>query len=173
MMLYQSFHSSTLHPLQLSVILDSGTTIHIFNDLSRFYNFRRAPRGHCVIAGDSEVPILGYGDVDVNITKPNGSKGILRLRGVAYCADFATNLVSFRLLRKKKYHWNNKGDNNFLAREDETVLCTMQEIHGQQVIEYVPSTRVDTAFISSRFPHRKRRITSRNPRPKSKGDAKL
>jgi hypothetical protein len=173
-LLYESsFQTSTLHPLQYSTILDSGTTIHVFNDLSRFYNFKKAPRGHYLIAGNTEVPILGYGDVDVDITKPNGSKGILRLKNVAYCADFATNLVSFRLLRKKKYHWNNEGDNNFLARKDKTILCTMQEIHGQQVIEYIPSTRVNMAFISSRFPHRKRRITSKDPRPRSKGDAKL
>ena len=73
-----SFQASTLHPLKLSTILDSGTTLHVFNDLSRFTNFRKAPRHHVLIAGDSEVPILGYGDINLQVNRPNGSKGTLR-----------------------------------------------------------------------------------------------
>jgi len=44
------------------------------------------------------VPILGYGDVTVQVIKLDKSKGILRLKDVAFCIDFNTNLVSFRLL---------------------------------------------------------------------------
>ena len=119
----ESFHTGQLHPLKLSTILDSGTTLHIFNDLSRFYNLRKAPRHEYVIAGSSEVPILGYGDVNIQVTRPDKSKGILRLRDVAFCTDFNTNLVSFRLLRKRGYYWDNKGDNNLLVRKDNSVLC--------------------------------------------------
>ena len=64
--LYESsFAASSVHPLKLSTILDLGTTIHVFNDLSRFLNFRKAPRHHYLIAGNQEVPILGYGDIHV------------------------------------------------------------------------------------------------------------
>ena len=50
----------------------------------------------------------------------------------------------------------------------------MQEIHRQQVIKYIPVGRRDIAFAASRLPqHRKRRITLRHPRPKSKGSAEL
>jgi hypothetical protein len=112
-----SFQASILHPLKLSTILDSGTTLHVFNDLSRFLNFRKAPRHQY----HSEVPILGYGDVHLQVTKPNGSKGMLRLKEVAFCTDFATNLVSFRLLREKGYYWDNKGERNFLARKDDSI----------------------------------------------------
>jgi hypothetical protein len=78
---YEStFQAATPYPLKLSTILDSGTTLHIFNDLSRFHNFRKAPRHECVTAGSSEVPILGYGDVNLRVTRPNGSKGTLRLK---------------------------------------------------------------------------------------------
>ena len=102
MLLYESsFQASTPNPLKLSTILDSGTTIHVFNDLSRFHNFRKAPHHHYLIAGNREVPILGYGEVDIDVTRPNRSKGTLRLKNVAFCTDFATNLVSFRLLREK------------------------------------------------------------------------
>jgi len=148
--LYESSFATSSHPLKLSTILDSGTTIHVFNDLSRFLDFRKAPRHHYLIAGNREVPILGYGDVHVQVTRTN-TKGILRLKNVAFCTNFATNLVSFRLLRKKGYYWDNKGDNNFLARRDDSIMATMQEIHGQQVIDYIPLHSCNVA-ITSRIP---------------------
>jgi len=169
-----SFHASTTHPLKFSTILDSGTTIHVFNDLARFTNFRKAPRHHYLICGNSEVPILGYGEVTVQVPRPDGSKGLIRLKNVAFCTDFATNLVSFRLLRNEGYFWDNEGNNNLLRRKDRTILCKMEEIHGQQVIEYVPVGKLDSAFIASRLPKRRRkRITSRDPRPDSRGSAEL
>ena len=58
-------HISQLHLLKLLTIFNLRTTLHIFNDLSRFYNFKKAPRHKYIIAGSSEVPILGYGDVTV------------------------------------------------------------------------------------------------------------
>ena len=175
-LLYESsFNTSTCHLLKLSTILDSWTTIHVFNDLSRFINFQKAPHHHILIAGNHEVPILGYGDIHVRLTKPDGGKGTLRLRNAAFCTDFATNLVSFRILRKKGYYWENKGDNNYLARQDDTILCIMKEHSGQQVIEYIPTQSCNTVSLSSRFPqrYRKPRANSRKPRTASKGDARL
>ena len=70
---------------------------------------------------------------------------------------------------------DNKGDKNLLARKDDTILCQMEERHGQQTIEYVQSGSLKSAFNSSRLPshQRKRRISSRDVRPDSKGDARL
>ena len=102
------------------------------------------------------MPILGYGDVTVQVTKPDKSKGILRLKDVAFCTDFNTNLVSFRLLQKRGYYWDNKGDNNLLVRKDDTILCQMEEHHGQQTIEYVQSGSL-SAFNTSRLLRRQRK----------------
>ena len=60
-----TFYTGQIHPLKLSTILNLGTTLHIFNNLSRFYNFRKALRYEYIIAGSLEVPILGYGDVTI------------------------------------------------------------------------------------------------------------
>lgn len=84
-----------MYPLRLSAILDSGTTLHIFNDLTRFKTFRKAIGGEAVIAGASEVLILGFGGVDLEVILPGGEVGMLRLRNATYCTDFNTNLVSF------------------------------------------------------------------------------
>ena len=55
------------YPLFYSAILDSGTTLYIFNDLARFYNLRKAPRDHFIVAGNSQVTILAYGDVNITV----------------------------------------------------------------------------------------------------------
>jgi len=83
--------------------------------------------------------------------------------------------MSFRLLRKQGYYWDNKEDNNLLVRKDASVLCQMEERHRQQAIEYVQPGSLKSAFNSSRLPSRqqKRRISSRDVRPDSKGDARL
>jgi transposase InsO family protein len=53
----------------------------------------------------------------------------------------------------------------------------MDQIHRQQVIDYVPIDSMDQAFsasqLASRLPRRRNKITSKDPRPKSKGDAML
>src|SRR6266513_2936018 len=92
------FQASNLHPLKFSTILDSGTTIDVSNNLSGLTNFRKAPHHHVLITGNTEVPILGYGERILRIPGPDGIIRIIRLKNVTFCPDFATNLVSFRLL---------------------------------------------------------------------------
>jgi len=115
MVFLELFHTSQLHPLKLSTIFDLKTTLHIFNDLSHFYNFKKVPKHKYVIASNSEVPILDYSNVAVQVTRPDKSKGILCLKDIAFCTDFNTNLVSFCLLQKWGYYWDNKRDNNCLV----------------------------------------------------------
>ena len=79
--LNDAFHSTSFpNHLKYSAILDSGATIHVFNDLSRFMHFRKAPRGDCLQAGNSIVPILGYGDVEKQTVREGGKRGTLRLK---------------------------------------------------------------------------------------------
>ncbi len=116
-----AFQSTVSFPLKDLAILDSGATIHVFNNLSRFSNFQKAPRGDYLCAGSSEVPILGYGDV--TLWPKNGR--VLRLKNVAFCTDFITNLVSFRLLKAREIYWNMV--NNTLFREnDSSIICTLK-----------------------------------------------
>ena len=103
-MVFYAFNASTKqpdvgqYPLVNSAILDSGTSLHIFNDLSRFYNIRKAPQYDYVVAGSSYVPILAYGDVNITVASVKGPQ-TLRIRNVVYCRDFKCNLVSFDKLK--------------------------------------------------------------------------
>jgi hypothetical protein len=80
----------------------------------RFLNFRTAPDEDFVYAGDSKVPILGYGEVDIQIRGPKGKLQVLRLYDVTYCEGFAANLVSFHQLRKLGYWWDTRPQFNCL-----------------------------------------------------------
>jgi hypothetical protein len=80
------------YPLKNSTILDSASTIHIFNEISRFTDFRTADPGDFVWAGKEKVPIQGYGTIDIMVTVPSTNnsrkrttKKVFRIRDVAYC----------------------------------------------------------------------------------------
>ena len=130
--------------LKNSAILDSSTTIHIFNEITRFLNFRAAPYGDFVWAGDSKVAILGYGDVDIQVMGPKRKLQILRLYDVAHCEGFVANLVSFRQLRKLGYWWDTRLQYNCIRHQNDSVVAYLHEIHDQSILEYIPDDHPDT-----------------------------
>ena len=79
-------------------ILNLGTIFYIFNNLSRFYNFRKALRYKYIITSSLEVPILGYSNITIQITKLDKSKRILYFKDIVFYINFNTNLVLFYLL---------------------------------------------------------------------------
>ena len=141
------------YPLKNSAILDSGTTIHIFNEISRFTNFRTADPRDFVWAGTERVPIQGYGNVDIEVTVPGNkqhSKRILRLNDVAFCQDFTSNLVSLRQLRKRGMWWDNRPGYNHLRRSDFSIVAALEDHYDQFVLEYIPEDLSRGAFHARR-----------------------
>jgi len=65
MIFLELFYTSQLYPLKLLTILDLRTTLHIFNNLFYFYNFKKVLRYKYIITSSLEVPILGYSNVIV------------------------------------------------------------------------------------------------------------
>jgi hypothetical protein len=132
--IHQGAFTVDQYPLKNSAILDSATTIHIFNEITRFVNFRTADPGDFVWAGEHRVPIQGYGIVDIRINNPKGPK-ILRLHEVALCRNFASNLVSLRQLHKRGLWWDNRPGNNHLRRKDFSTVAILEDHHDQFVLE--------------------------------------
>ncbi|KAJ3557670.1 hypothetical protein NPX13_g9882 [Xylaria arbuscula] len=93
------------YPLRNLAILDSGGTLHIFNEIVRFLNFRRAKPGDMVIAGDSAVPILGYGEVDINVQGPKGLE-VMRYTWDYFFKNRQTESVIAAIERLIKHLWN-------------------------------------------------------------------
>lgn len=140
--------------LRDSVILDSGTTDHIFNDRKRFVNFKEATCGDYVTAGNSQVAIIGYGTVNFKLT--NGEN--LILKECAYCPDMATSLVSLAKLKGLGIGWWSLS--LWLYRNNKPITY-LQEKCGQFVLEFRP---IRTAFPAQR---------SRVPRPRADADGWL
>ena len=138
------------YPLVHSAILDSGSTLHIFNQISRFLDFRVATPGECVWAGDHKIPIRGYGEVDITVQTLTGGTRILRLYDVAYCKEIVCNLVSLRKLRRRGIYWDNKPRTTLLRRSDESVLCALLEKYDQFILEYIPEEINSAAFFARR-----------------------
>lgn len=83
------------------------------------------------------MPILGYGELALTIQGPKGPV-VLRLNDVAYCPNFACNIVSLRRLRKRGFFWDDDGRSCIRRRSDKSFICDMFEQHGQFVLEYTP-----------------------------------
>lgn len=124
-----------------------------------------------LIAGDSEVLIEGYGRVDVQITRPDGTKGILRIKEAAYCPTFAVNIVSFQCLYDQGIRWDTFASPTRLVHKSGSTVCTIERQHRQWVLEYRESTdqslKAAAAFIA------RRRRSSTDPRPDAVADGTL
>ena len=55
-----------------------------------------------MFAGNTKVLIRRYGKVDIRVTGPEGEK-LVQLFNIAFCKDFAYNLVSLCLLRRRGF----------------------------------------------------------------------
>ncbi|KAM4067972.1 GAG-pre-integrase domain-containing protein [Hirsutella rhossiliensis] len=164
----QAAFSVESYPLCNSALLDSASTIHIFNQISRFLNFRRATKGDFLWAGESQVPIQGYGDVDIRIEGPQGPR-CLRLTDVAFCENFACNLVSYKTLKRHGIWWDESpGQQSCLRASDWSIIGLVSQEHDQFVLEHIPSDVTRRAFFN-----RRNKYTSITQRSPQKVSAKL
>ncbi|KAK3937807.1 hypothetical protein QBC46DRAFT_442435, partial [Diplogelasinospora grovesii] len=106
---FASFASATEpshHPLRNSVIYDSGSDHHLGNDISRFDSntIRWLDTPDHLIAGDSQLPILAYGDLVINTTTATGEARPFILRNAAYVPDFHVSVASARLFKRAQIY---------------------------------------------------------------------
>ncbi|KAF7573989.1 hypothetical protein PtrM4_056120 [Pyrenophora tritici-repentis] len=114
--------------------MDSGTTIHVGNDLGRFTNIRPPMTGDFLWAGNTRVWIKAYGSVTLRVDSADGHR-LLYLENVAYCPDLHCSLVSFRILRRQGLWWDTKSDPTILRRSDDSELAVLHEKYGQWILE--------------------------------------
>ncbi|KAM4067449.1 reverse transcriptase (RNA-dependent DNA polymerase) [Hirsutella rhossiliensis] len=120
--------ASSDYPLRRSSLLDSGASLHICNDLSRFRSFKKAKKDY-VVTGESEVRIEGYGKVNYKMTMPDGSYRKLKLKNVAYCPRFSTSLISFNKLLEEGIHWDTLSKPTRLVQRNKTIGILLRKHH--------------------------------------------
>jgi hypothetical protein len=128
--------STVKYELHDSFLLDSATTIHISNDFQRFANYEEAKTKDCLIAGDTTVPILGYGTVTVYARTPDDrDTHIIRLQRTAYSPTFHTSLISLRRAMENGIDWLIRLG---LLVDGDGPICKVFDKFDQWVIEYNP-----------------------------------
>jgi hypothetical protein len=140
--------------LRDSVILDSGATLHVCNDRARFQDIRPTSDEELSYAGNTVIPIEGFGSITITIRAPEGPRPII-LTEVAYVPSFHTNVASLDRFIAKDVHWDTKDQR--LTHNDRT-FCTIQRRHGQWVLEY--NELKDSAFVVRSAQPRKDEETS-------------
>jgi hypothetical protein len=136
--------------------MDSDSSIHISRDRDKFTNFCKAPTGHYALCGSRTVPILGYREIDIELSSlltKNPKRKLLRLNRVAYCLQFLTNLVSLTKLEERGMDWCHR-TGEIRLRGD--IIGYTRRIHHQYVIEQDKSSHTILA-TSLRKPQKSKR----------------
>lgn len=95
-----SIDATAEYQLRNCYLLDSGADEHVCNDRSRFLTFTPAAKGDYLVAGDTTIPIQGYGTIEITARRKDGQPRIIQLLETAFVPSFHTNVISYRL------HWN-------------------------------------------------------------------
>ncbi len=140
-------YQASSYALRDSFILDSGATLHCCNNEARFTNIIPASTDDILIAGQNQIPIQYFGDVQITVTAPYGPKTVT-LRNTAYVPSLQTSVVSLRKLIQNNVHWDTQ--ENRLTYAGRT-YCSTPVRHGQWVLEY-NSVVTASAFPSSTEP---------------------
>jgi len=101
--------SQSDYDLRDSFLADCAANAHVSNQRERFYDLQPAGPNDFVYAGDSILPIEGFGSVDIFPETPEG-KCTITLRDVALIPSFHTSIVSLRKFKAKKVFFDGELD---------------------------------------------------------------
>lgn len=123
------------HQLANSTILDSGATVHVCNDRTRFLDFRKAEEDDVLLAGESIIQIEGFGTVEISVAWDKDRYRTIQLQDTAFVPQFHLNVASLRRFIRKDVHWESRTCR--LERGGKTLALT-PVIHDHWVLEYKP-----------------------------------
>ena len=160
------------YALHASVILDSGSTTHVCNDINRFIEYQPTCDNEVLYAGDSIIPITGVGTIQVVVDRPGASGGrVITLKDTVYVPSFHYSVALLKRFIAKGVHWDTA--NNRLTYKDKT-FCLTPIWHSQWCIEYNPQrTPQHTTFTTTTQVQTQKGVfkthSSRKPKPLNTG----
>jgi hypothetical protein len=149
------------YELKKSTILDSGATIHVCNDRTKFLDITPASGSDELLTGDGISSIQGFGTVEIKTIGDNDLVRTIKLLNTAYVPNFHTNIVSFNKLFDAGIDWDTR--NYRLTYGQSQTFCKVTRKAGQWLLEHVPIT-VRTSVQESTFP-----VSSHKPRTDTLG----
>ncbi|KAF5197653.1 Transposon ty1-dr1 gag-pol polyprotein, partial [Thalictrum thalictroides] len=126
-----------VYDLEQSWILDSGATVHVCNNRSRYNKFNATANSEDVLwAGDTQIRIQGYGEVIIYLKSDKYPAGRpLTLKNVAFVPTLHTNVTSLRLLNIAGVHWDTELS---ILKLNGRHFADTPMIFNQWVLEYKP-----------------------------------
>ena len=95
-------------------ILDSGSDIHVTNNLNCLQGATQPCGTRRVIAGATTYNVEAVGNVTLVVKAPQGHKATMTVTDVVYIHDFMSNIVSLTRLMTHQIHWNT--EQSYLTR---------------------------------------------------------
>ena len=128
--------TSITYRLKNSFLLDSASDIHVCNNFERFTTYHKTETEDYLIAGNTTVPILGYGIATVySRTADDKDTHIINLHNTAYAPDFHTSLVSLRRAMENGVDWLIRMG---LLVDKDGPICKVFDMFNQWILEYNP-----------------------------------
>ena len=124
-------------------VLNSEITVHVCNEIIRFYFFRSTLKSYIQIEV-STIFIIEYDFIRIFIIKSDNSKSVFHFQNVIYCLKFVINLILIYMLRKKDIHFDSKI--NLLYKR---VLISRQQICSIFWINHFSCFQHQRTFIRS------------------------
>jgi hypothetical protein len=144
-----SASSEVIYELRNSILLDSASTIHVSNDFNRFTDYFEAITNDYLIAGNTTIPVLGYGTTMVYATTPD-NKGIhkIALTNTAFVPSFHTSLISLRRAMQRGFDWHIRSGT---ISHNGILICKVFDKFDQWVVEYNPIDKSNLVIVSKTF----------------------
>lgn len=131
-------------PLKDSWILDTGATCHICNDRQQFLTY--IPRKSTVKTGQTETPMIGYGQVKIIGRHPLTSATVpIILDNVWYSPGFHTSLISLSVIEDKGFCFQS---NQRAIFQGDVAVLKIERHHGLYTVIYNPNYQ---ASFSARY----------------------
>lgn len=99
-------------------VIDSGSTMHICNDKSFFFQLNMKRKGSISVANGNSVKIHGKGSVRLTLKRGN-SKHTVEIHDVAYAPDVKENLLSVREIVRLGYNIEFSEDKCYISNNNE------------------------------------------------------
>jgi len=135
-------------------IVDTGATDHIFNNLSKFVEWKKTPSRSGIKTGAGIVAVLGTGSITMILLCVDGTINYVTFSNVLYAPDMFVSIISHSQIRYKGlyyYGWEEK----LLRHSDGLELAYTPEIDGIPNILHVSNeleAALAFAFVSAHSP---------------------
>ncbi len=86
-------------------LLDSATSVHVFNIKERFSNFKKALKGQGLLCSGNVISIKGWRQISLPLKMKDQIK-LLTLNNLVYITNFPLNVVSLGFLQKCGFDWS-------------------------------------------------------------------